>query len=183
MIHDEGSLLRGTQNIRPAVLEDVDALVELMGSTFRETYASRMNPDEVDAYVAAHFTHAAIAALLADSASTLLVSEVGVRLLGYLLLRRAMAPPGVASQAPIELARIYLRQEAIGRGLGAALMMAANNEARRLQCDTLWLLVHENNRHVRGFYRRWGFVEVGSAPFRFEGRDYVDPAMAAEVIP
>lgn len=86
-------------------------------------------------------------------------------------------------EAPIELARLYLREEALGKGLGAAFMRAAHAEARRQGCQTLWLGVYDRNVRAREFYRRSGFADVGTKEFLFGGLSYADPVMAAPVRP
>ena len=44
-------------------------------------------------------------------------------------------------------------------------MQAAIDEAQRRGHDTLWLGVWEHNPRARAFYRKWGFVEVGTHIF------------------
>lgn len=179
MPHDDGSPLNHEPAIRPAAPADIDALVELAATTFHETHAPFLEPADVDDYVTGNFTRAAFEVILADAASTLRVCEGGGRLLGYLHLRRSTPPACVTGRAPIELVRIYLRREVIGRGQGARLMRTARAEAARRGCDALWLMVYERNERARTFYGKWGFVDVGTAPFRFGGREYSDPVMAA----
>ena len=56
-----------------------------------------------------------------------------------------------------------------------------HDEARRRHCQTLWLGVYERNERARTFYKRWGFVDVGTKEFAFGGRTYFDPIMASRV--
>jgi ribosomal protein S18 acetylase RimI-like enzyme len=44
-------------------------------------------------------------------------------------------------------------------------MRACLERARRLLCDVVWLDVWEKNLRAIAFYRRWGFVEVGTQAF------------------
>jgi GNAT superfamily N-acetyltransferase len=178
MAQNGGSPRNPTSVIRAATSEDIDALVELAATTFRETHEPYLDLAEINDYIADKLTPATFESILADEASFLRVCEDGDRLFGYLHLRRSTAPACVTGCAPVELVRIYLRREAIGRGFGAGLMRSALAEAERQGGDTLWLLVYEKNERARCFYRRWGFADVGTASFWFGGREYFDPVMA-----
>lgn len=169
--------------IRPATPWDVDALIELASTTFRDTYRDTDDPADIAKYVARNFTRAAFEEILADDSMLLLVVEIAGRLVGYLQIKRSSAPACVTGPRPIELARLYLRQETQGKGLGAALMRATQAEARRQACETIWLVVYSRNDQAREFYRRWGFVDVGLKDFQFGGTVYSDPVMSAPVPP
>ena len=45
-------------------------------------------------------------------------------------------------------------------------MKACLYEAEKRSCDTIWLGVWEHNPRARAFYRKWGFVEVGTQLFQ-----------------
>lgn len=60
-----------------------------------------------------------------------------------------------------------------GRGIGAALLQAAEGEARTLGCCRLTLEVQEDNTPARALYERFGFRDVtygASGPTRFLGK-------------
>jgi GNAT superfamily N-acetyltransferase len=169
--------------IRPATPADVDSLVELASTTFRETYAEFLDAGEIEEYVVEHFTAAAFDAVLHDPASSLLVATDSARLIGYAQLCVSAPPPSLPGETPIELHRLYLRSEAIGKGHGAALMASAHVEGRRRGCKTIWLVFYDRNVRAREFYRRMGFVEVGTKDFLFGGRLYADLVMSAPIGP
>jgi diamine N-acetyltransferase len=75
----------------------------------------------------------------------------------------------VSSVNPIEIVRLYARKDWLGRGVGAMLMQACLDEAVKQDCDTVWLDVWEQNAPARAFYRKWGFVEVGTQLFQLGG--------------
>jgi ribosomal protein S18 acetylase RimI-like enzyme len=79
---------------------------------------------------------------------------------------------------PVELERIYVDKSAIGRGVGAALMEACLDAARRGGHRTLWLGVWERNPNAIGFYERLGFRQVGTHGFRFGSKLQTDLLMA-----
>ena len=165
------------------MLSDVASLVELASTTFRETYAEFLDGGEIEEYIVEHFTAGAFDAMLRDASSSLLVATDSARLIGYAQLCISAAPPCVPGEALIELCRIYLRREVIGQGHGAALMASAHAEGRRRGCGTIWLVFYDRNIRAREFYRKMGFVEVGTKDFLFGGRIYADPVMSAPINP
>jgi diamine N-acetyltransferase len=167
--------------IRAAVAEDVAALVELGATTFRETYQLTEDLADMDDYVSREFTPEIFNGILNDPKSILLVALEGHRFVGYAHLLFSDAPPCVGGPAPIELKRLYLRQDVIGKGYGARLMNESLEVARRRDCKTMWLVVYIRNEHAREFYRRWRFVDVGIMDFYFGGRAYPEPVMARAI--
>ncbi len=167
--------------IRNATNEDVGSLVELAASSFRDTYLLLDDPVDIEEYITTKFTPAIFASVLKDDLSTLLVAIDDEQYVGYSHIVLSTPPPCVTGPSPIELARLYLRQGAIGKGYGAALMRAVHRVATHRHRQTIWLGVYGRNERARDFYRRWGFADVGTKAFVFGGCSYDDPVMAASV--
>jgi diamine N-acetyltransferase len=140
-------------------------LAELGASTFIDTFAAYNTPDDLAAYVATSFSPSKQASEVADRASTFLIAEIGGSAAGYAKLHAGKAAPAVRGPDPIELARLYVSQEWIGRGVGEALMSACIDEARQAGHATLWLGVWERNERAQAFYRKWNFRAVGDHVF------------------
>jgi len=85
------------------------------------------------------------------------------------------------SSRSVEIVRFYARTRWIGRGVGLALMEATLREARALGHVRVWLGVWERNERAIAFYRKWGFVEVGSQPFQLGNDIQTDLVMARAV--
>ncbi len=153
-------------DIRSASLADTNLLAEMGAKTFADSFGADNTPEDMAAYLAASFSPDQVAKELADSASVFLIAEIDGAPVGYVKLKASERLPGISGERPIELVRIYSIKEWIGHGIGAALMRASLEEAARLGCDTIWLGVWEKNLHAREFYRRWGFVDVGTHTFQ-----------------
>ncbi len=119
----------------------------------------------MSAYLAQAFSPDRQAAELAEPGTTFLIAEAGGDTVGYARLKLGPAPDCIQGFRPVEIARFYAVTTWIGRGVGAALMQACLEQAGRLGCDVIWLDVWERNLRAIGFYRRWGFVEVGTQAF------------------
>jgi ribosomal protein S18 acetylase RimI-like enzyme len=152
--------------IRRAHREDAALLAELGARTFSETFTADNNPEDMAAYVAASFSLAQQTAELVDPASTFLIAEVGGLAAGYAKLHPGERAEGVAGTKPIELVRLYVSYEWLGRGIGEALMRACVEEARQAGHDAIWLGVWERNVRAQAFYRKWNFRAVGEHVFQ-----------------
>ncbi|HEX8557760.1 MAG TPA: GNAT family N-acetyltransferase [Pyrinomonadaceae bacterium] len=152
--------------IRRAAPEDAGLLAELGARTFSETFAADNSPEDMAAYLAATFNPARQAGELNDPASTFFIAEVGGLAAGYAQLHAGEPAEGVAGPKPVELVRLYVSREWLGRGVGEALMRACVDGARRAGHETLWLGVWERNGRAQAFYRKWDFRAVGEHVFQ-----------------
>ena len=152
--------------IRRANREDAGLLAELGARTFSETFAADNTPQDMSAYLAASFSLAQQTAQLADPASTFLLAEVGGLATGYAQLHAGEAADGVEGAKPVELVRLYVSLEWLGRGIGEALMRACVDEARQAGHEAIWLGVWERNARAQAFYRKWNFRAVGQHVFQ-----------------
>jgi GNAT superfamily N-acetyltransferase len=168
-------------SVRLAERDDAESLALFARQAFRDAYRLIDDPADIEDYVTRHFTSDTFACIVEDARSTVLVAEVNHELTGYAHVMRSVPPPCVNGPKPIELARLYLWHESIGIGYGATLLRAVLTEARRQQCETIWLAVYDRNERARAFYKRWGFADVGTKDFLFGGRTYADPVMSAPV--
>ncbi|HLY28267.1 MAG TPA: GNAT family N-acetyltransferase [Aggregatilineales bacterium] len=162
--------------IRYGTEPDADLLATLGARTFSDTFARDNTPEDMRAYLDANFGVAKQAAELTDPKAVFLIAEAGKVAIGYAKLHTGEAPAGVTGKNVIEIVRLYVVQDWLGQGAGAALMRACLDEARRRGHDTIWLGVWEHNPRAIAFYRRWGFVEFGSHVFQLGSdvqRDFV----------
>jgi diamine N-acetyltransferase len=164
--------------IRRGTLADAVLLSELGARTFSETFAADNTLEDLAEYLATSFNIAQQTAELIDPASTFLIAEIDGHPAGYAKLHAgapekkmeganpaAGASPGAGAK-PVELVRLYVSREWLGRGLGEQLMRACLDEARHAGHDTLWLGVWERNVRAQAFYRKWNFREFGEHMFR-----------------
>lgn len=152
--------------IRRGTLADADLLSELGARTFSETFAADNTPEDLATYMATSFNVAQQTAELEDPASTFLIAEVDGRAAGYARLYDAEPPTGVTGTNPVELVRLYVSRDWLGRGIGEQLMRACLDEARGAGHETIRLGVWERNARAQAFYRKWEFHEIGEHTFK-----------------
>ncbi|MBV9926225.1 MAG: GNAT family N-acetyltransferase [Acidobacteria bacterium] len=153
-------------NVRRASIEDAKLLADLGAQTFAETFEKDNSPEDMAAYLAESFSVARLTEELTDPLSIFFVAEVEGRAAGYAKLHSGHVSEGVEGPQPIELVRLYVSREWLGRKVGEALMRRCVEEARELGFQTVWLGVWEHNRRAQAFYRKWDFREVGEHIFQ-----------------
>jgi len=162
--------------IRRANSEDAGLLTDLGARTFSETFAADNTPEDMAAYIGTSFNLAQQTSELADPACIFLIAEVGGLAAGYAQLHAGEPAECVEGARPIELVRVYVSREWLGRGVGESLMRACVDEARQAGHGTIWLGVWERNARAQAFYRKWNFRPVGEHVFQLGSdpqRDFV----------
>lgn len=151
--------------IRRGTSADAARLADLASRTFRDTFADGTSAEDMAVHLSQAYGETQQGSELVDPAIVTLVVEAEQQLVAYAQLRRAPAPACVSGEAPIELWRFYVDRPRHGEGLAQRLMQRADEEARRVGAQTMWLGVWEHNHRAKAFYRKCGFVDVGAHVF------------------
>ena len=152
--------------IRAALLDEAAALARFAERTFREAFAADNRPEDMDAYCATAFTPEVMRGFVTDTSITTLVMVTDHGdLAAYAQLRPQAPEHDPQMPAPLELWRFYVDQAHHGRGMAQRLMDAVLDASSARGAATLWLGVWERNTRAQAFYRKFGFVVVGSHTF------------------
>jgi molybdopterin-guanine dinucleotide biosynthesis protein A len=149
-------------------------LAALAGRLFKLAFAAENTLEDMQAYVAEHFTEAELARLLADSACEVLVLEEDTgKPVGWALLVRGTPAPRTAvvgsTSAPaseVEIRRFYVEPRLHSGAAAPTLLLACLERARAQGAEAVWLAVWEHNARAQAFYRKHGFRRVGAKDFR-----------------
>ncbi|WP_019946264.1 GNAT family N-acetyltransferase [Hymenobacter aerophilus] len=144
-------------------------LAELGRRLFYEAYTAQNTPENLAAYTEATFGPELQLAELQDPDVVFLEARMQQELVGYAKLRLHSGLGRAADKVPeerLEIERLYVAEDWIGTGLGAALMRRAIEEARQQQCRAVVLGVWEHNARAREFYQRFGFRPIGQHLFQ-----------------
>ena len=164
-----------------ATPDDAESIADLAAKTFLEYFGAANEPEHIQQYLGEAFSLTRIERELADPNSTFLVACRENVQAGYAKLRLASTPACVTGPKPIELERIYVDRSYLGAGVGRMLMEAASERARELDRETLWLGVWKKNLRAQSFYRKFGFVEVGTKVFMLGPDRQTDVVMALTI--
>ncbi|UCF83638.1 MAG: GNAT family N-acetyltransferase [Desulfobacteraceae bacterium] len=151
--------------IRRASIKDSALLSEIGTYMFNDTFGPENTPEDMESYLNSAFAPEQIASALADPTTIFLLAYEDNEPIGYATLKVSAAPKCVQGPKPMELARLYVNQRVIGKGYGAALLKACQEEALDAGYETIWLGVWERNERAIRFYEKWGFREAGTHAF------------------
>jgi len=162
--HDE-TPWRINMNIRYGIIDDAKMLSELGAKTFYDSFARDNTPENIAIYLKKSFSIDIQKTELSNPEIVFLIAEMEGIPIGYVKLNLNHDHDSQIDPKAMELERIYAEQEYIGKGVGKELMQACRNEAKQRGCDRIWLGVWEKNPRAIGFYKKWGFKEVGTHLF------------------
>lgn len=161
--------------------KDAKVLAEIGKKTFYDAYVKDVDLKNLKTVIEETFSEELQLKEINNSDTLFLIAEVNGKIAGYAKLIRNASNEHITGKDHMELSRIYLLQEYIGKGIGKELMQRCIDEARQRDCNSLWLGVWENNQNAIGFYKKQGFREVGSHAFMFGNEIQTDLIMELEL--
>jgi diamine N-acetyltransferase len=167
--------------IRRAGRHDAKQLSLLAEETFRDTFGAVNAPENMALHCRASYSEAIQAREISDPNMVTLLCECEERLVGFAQLRWGDAPGCVKAMAPGEIQRLYVASDCHGNGAARELMNACIEELRDRRSDVVWLGVWEQNPRAIAFYKKSGFVEVGTHVFPLGSDPQRDIVMARSV--
>lgn len=168
-------------SIRRATLDDASLIADIGARTFEVSFRTDNRMKDMEQYLSLSFSKTHIEAQLADPSSVFLLAYEDSKAVGYAMLRASKKPNSVNGTKAVELVRIYVEKEIIGKGYGSALMDFCLEEAKKNGYHTIWLGVWEKNLRAIRFYGTWGFTKVGTKEFVLGSDLQTDHIMARPV--
>lgn len=169
--------------IRYATIKDAKILAEIGAETFWDTY--HRNPHlewkDLKAHINSTFTFAKLEAELRREDIIYLIAENDMEKIGYARLLPKNSRNGILGKNPLEISRIYLRKKFWGKKLGSHLLEKCFEEAKKQNCEVIWLSVWQYNERAIKFYKKSGFSIVGEHIFDLAGTPETDYLMQKEL--
>jgi len=152
-------------SIRRATPDDGSLIADMGARTFVAAFGADNRLEDMEQYLSLNFSKTHIEAQLSDLSSIFLLAYEDCKAVGYVMLRVSKKPISVTGPKPIELVRLYIEEEVIGKGYGSALLNSCLEEAEKNGHRTIWLGVWQKNLRAIRFYEKWGFTKVGTKEF------------------
>lgn len=168
--------------LRPGTRDDALCLGVLGTQVFLDTYCPQGIRAGVAREVLAAFSTDAMLALLERPATRFVVAEADRHLVGFAQLTLGTAQPLVHAERPAELDRLYVQEPFTGRGLGSALIAAAERLAAAAGADVMWLSPWVHNHRALRFYARRGYADLGSTWYTFEDERHENRVLARRLV-
>jgi GNAT superfamily N-acetyltransferase len=145
--------------IRTAVAEDVDALLELIHAAYRGAGGRTGWTTEAELIAGPRTTRELLASDLADPAITLLVAGAH---------DGCAAVTHRAGEATASFGMFAVRPDGQGSGLGKVLLAAAEDDARTGGATTMEMCVIDRRTELIAWYERRGYARTGETrPFPY----------------
>ncbi len=158
-------------DIRPGGEKDAGVLAALGSRTFYEKWKETTSAENMQRFLAEAYSENKIREELLDPSTIYLVAEENQIAVGFVKLLFTFPDIEVQETSvntdcvkPLEISRLYVSPELIGKSIGSFLMDAILEVAREQHCDLIWLGVWEQNPAVR-FYLRHNFIKAGTHKF------------------
>lgn len=149
-------------SIRMARESDIESLSRLAVRTYTDAFGTSFTDEDLRSHVERELSPTAVAQIL--ERDVVLVAERRAKLVGFTQFGPTVAAARDASSAA-ELRRLYVERERQGLGIGSRLTTAALAHPILAGAQRVYLDVWTKNEAAQRFYRRHGFVPVGTRPF------------------
>jgi GNAT superfamily N-acetyltransferase len=152
--------------IRRAEIADADQLAELAADTFALGCPRDSRPEDVQDHVEHELSQERFHADLSATGVAIYLGSMGEQLGGYAVLLGDEPPPiPLDFRRPVQLRRLYVREEFHGKGVSHALLRRCVRHARTHDYDLMWLGSNQENERALAFYARHKFEIVGNREF------------------
>jgi ribosomal protein S18 acetylase RimI-like enzyme len=155
----------GDVQIQRATAFDNELLARLGREAFPGNFEGRAEPAGMAAHIDERYNPEIQAVELKHPGSTFFVAYIDSEAVGFARVREDDHPAAVSSGRALEVHRFYVLRPYWSSGVGRALMTACIDEAHARGVEVMWLAAWSENPRAVGFYRSFGFVEVGSQPY------------------
>jgi diamine N-acetyltransferase len=138
---------------------DLPTIQRLLLETWLDAYGSFIPREDLVGYLNTQYSPAKLETLFSDPDVTGLVAEVDGAVVGYAKLYHARV------EQRFYVHQLYILPARQGLGLGHRLMARAEERARELVADRIWLGVMVKNAQAVAWYKKMGFAVTETAPF------------------
>ena len=151
--------------IKKATLNDVEKLQAISKQTFYEAFAAVNTEENMLKYLEESFSVEKLTTELSDTNSEFYFASLSHTIIGYLKLNTGSSQTDIKDENALEIERIYVLQEFLGKKVGQLLYQKAIEVAKEKKVHYVWLGVWEKNARAINFYRKNGFTEFDNHIF------------------
>lgn len=166
-----------TITIRKGTLSDIDLLKSISRQTFIETFSAGNTEENMTKYVEEELSTEKLTAELSNSNAEFYFATLEGKIIGYLKLNFGESQTELQDHNALEIERIYVLKEFIGKNVGQILYDKAIQIAKKEKADFVWLGVWEENPRAINFYKKNGFVEFDKHIFKLGNDKQTDIMM------
>jgi diamine N-acetyltransferase len=151
---------------RTPTLDDAETLATLGRQSFIDAFAHLYSDENLNSFLAAHYTASAIEAELRNPRRVFRVAEEDGAMIGFCKLGLDYGfDHDIGPRKAMELKQLYLLGARTGGGVGSRLTRWAIEEGRQRGYEDIILSVYSENVDAQRFYQRHGFRHIADTYF------------------
>jgi hypothetical protein len=143
---------------------DILELQKIGRETFYETFVDSTEASDMELFLENSFNKKRLESELNNPESEFYFAEHQNKVVGYLKINTGNAQNEKLLKNSLEIERIYVLSEYLGKNVGKTLFEKALEIAKK-KFDYVWLGVWENNNRAIHFYEKNGFIKFGKHKF------------------
>lgn len=160
-----------------ATLTDLEELKTLSRKTFCETFADQNTKENMQQYLDTEFAREKLLREISNTDSEFHLARLENKCIGYLKINFSSAQTELKENHGMEVERIYVQKEFLGKNIGQLLLTKALETAKEKNMNYVWLGVWEKNLRAIRFYEKNGFVKFSTHLFKVGKDEQTDVMM------
>ncbi|MBK9212631.1 MAG: GNAT family N-acetyltransferase [Saprospiraceae bacterium] len=167
--------------LKKVELNELELLQDISRLTFTQTFAEVNSPENLQNFLDKAFSVPQLSEELQDPNVEYYFSEIEQNVIGYLKINFGTSQTELQDDNAIEIERIYVLEEYLGKKVGQKLYDFAIKRARETSKEYVWLGVWEENSRAINFYKKQGFQVFGKH-FFILGDDFQTDILMKKII-
>ncbi len=168
-------------DIRSVTLDDLTQLQKISKHTFIETFSADNTEADMQKYLDDNLSLEKLTTELNNKDTAFYFATINDNVIGYLKLNFGEAQTELKDDKAIEIERIYVLKDFIGKSVGQVLYAKAIEVAKQIDADYVWLGVWEKNGRAINFYKKNGFVAFDKHSFMLGNDEQTDIMMRLQL--
>jgi diamine N-acetyltransferase len=162
-------------------IDDLHQLHEISVQTFTETFASFNSAEDMQKFVNTAYSIDKLSREIQDNNVYFYFARLRGEVIGYLKLNTNNSQTEIKDANGIEIERIYVLKEFLGKAVGQILFHHALEIAQKRDCKYIWLGVWEKNTRAIRFYKKNGFIAFDKHMFKLGDDEQTDIMMKLQL--
>lgn len=150
--------------------------------TFKDTFEEHNTAEDMEQYIAKAFSDEQIEKELQEDKTVFFLAEDGDRVAGYAKVREGEKQEALGNTRALELHRIYVDKDYLGKRIGNILLEACLDYAKKAGYETVWLGVWEHNPRAIAFYTKHGFQKFSEHVFVLGADEQTDWLLRKDIV-
>jgi ribosomal protein S18 acetylase RimI-like enzyme len=163
--------------IEKVTIADIEKLQNIGRQTFLETFSLPNTEENMNSYLSSSFAFDKLKNEIENPDSKFFFAVLNDEVIGYLKVNSGKAQTELGDNNALEIERIYVSKEFLGKKVGQLLYDKAFQIAKERKVGYLWLGVWEENYRALAFYKKNGFVEFDKHIFKLGNDPQTDIMM------